>query len=590
MLRILDGELRLITPTDPEGQDDQGEPGGVRSRSSDARYYQLTHDYLVPSLREWPTRRQKETRRCRAELLLADRAAVCNAHPGNRQLPSLWQWLQICLLTRKKTWTPPQRKMMPRATRYHVVRGLVVALLLALIGWGSYEGHGRLQAHALRGRLLDANTNEVPGIVEDMAPYRRWLDPLLHDDARAQAEKDNDSRKQLHASLALLPVDATQVEYLYGRLLDAEPGQVPVIRDALTPHKEQLVEKLWAVVESPEKDNDSQRLRAAAALANYDPESQKWAKLQEAVGNDLVTVPAVYLATWVESLRPVREKLLAPLAVVYRDGKRRETERSLATDILADYAADQLPVLADLLMDADEKQFAVIYPKFQARSERGLAVLTGEIDQKLPSDLPSSDERREKLAKRQANAAVALLRLNQPEKLWPLLRRTPPDDPRVRSYLIDRLSPLGADAGAILQRLDEEPDLNDSAGVATESGGVWGGGSAGGIPAGGAGEGAGAIPHGGRSGLARSSRVAAAEMEAGGMAETGERGLGQGPGEAGRAVGDDSGTCEEGPGEDAAAVVRQQPGADDGGDPRSGGVHDGITKDRSGTAGSGDAT
>jgi hypothetical protein len=54
---------------------------------------------------------------------------------------------------------------------------------------------------------------------------------------------------------------------------------------------------------------------------------------------------------------------------------------------------------------------------------------------------------------------VALLRLNQPAKVWPLLRRNPPDDPRVRSFLIDRLSPLGADAGAILQRLDEEPDL-----------------------------------------------------------------------------------------------------------------------------------
>src|SRR5262249_21281976 len=111
LLRILDGELRLITPTDPEGQDDQGKLGGVHFRSSDARYYQLTHDYLVPSLREWLTRRQKETRRGRAELLLADRAAVWNARPENCQLPSLWQWSQICLLTRKRTWTPPQRKM-----------------------------------------------------------------------------------------------------------------------------------------------------------------------------------------------------------------------------------------------------------------------------------------------------------------------------------------------------------------------------------------------------------------------------------------------------------------------------------------------
>ena len=135
----------------------------------------------------------------------------------------------------------------------------------------------------------------------------------------------------------------------------------------------------------------------------------------------------------------------------------RESERTLATNILADYAADQPQVLADLLMDADEKQFTVIYPKFKDRGEQGLPMLTGEIDKKLPSDLPSSDEKREKLAKRQANAAVALLRMNQPAKVWPLLKHSP--DPRVRSYLIHRLSPLGADASAILKRLDEEPDV-----------------------------------------------------------------------------------------------------------------------------------
>src|SRR5207237_1095408 len=68
LIRILDSEIRLITPTDPEGKD-EGEPGGVSPRSSDARYYQLTHDYLVHSLRDWLTRKQKETRRGRAELL-----------------------------------------------------------------------------------------------------------------------------------------------------------------------------------------------------------------------------------------------------------------------------------------------------------------------------------------------------------------------------------------------------------------------------------------------------------------------------------------------------------------------------------------
>jgi formylglycine-generating enzyme required for sulfatase activity len=117
-------------------------------------------------------------------------------------------------------------------------------------------------------------------------------------------------------------------------------------------------------------------------------------------------------------------------------------------------------VLADLLMDADDKQFAVLFPKLKDSGGRGLAVLVGEIDRKLLPDLPSSDVRREKLAKRQANAAVALLQMNHPEKVWPLLRRGDrPDDPRLRSYLIHRLGPLGADAGTLLRRLDEEPDV-----------------------------------------------------------------------------------------------------------------------------------
>ena len=97
------------------------------------KYYQLTHDYFVPSLRDWLTRKQKETRRGRAELLLADRAAVWNTRPENRQLPSLWQWLQIRWLTKKKNWTPPQKKMMRKAGKYHVVRGAMVGVLLAVV-------------------------------------------------------------------------------------------------------------------------------------------------------------------------------------------------------------------------------------------------------------------------------------------------------------------------------------------------------------------------------------------------------------------------------------------------------------------------
>src|SRR5262249_44959604 len=154
-----------------------------------------------------------------------------------------------------------------------------------------------------------------------------------------------------------------------------------------------------------------------------------------------------------ESLHPARQKLLVPLAAIFRDSKRRETERSLAAEILADYATDQAQLLADLLMDADDKQFAVLYPKVEHHGAVARTPLLAEVD-RHPSP-EAKDDFKERLARRQANAAVALLKMGGPEKVWPLLKHTP--DPRVRSYLVHRFGPLGADPQALRQRLEEEP-------------------------------------------------------------------------------------------------------------------------------------
>ena len=90
LLRILDGELRLITPTDAEGHGSQS-----RDTTSDDRCYQLTHDFLVPSLRIWLTRKQAESPQGRAELLLEERTRVWQSRKEDRQLPSLPEYLRI---------------------------------------------------------------------------------------------------------------------------------------------------------------------------------------------------------------------------------------------------------------------------------------------------------------------------------------------------------------------------------------------------------------------------------------------------------------------------------------------------------------
>lgn len=471
LVRILDSEIRLITPTDPEGKDLTSD--SVTQSQAGQKYFQLTHDYLVHSLRDWLTRKQKETQKGRAELRLFDLSATWNSKPENRFLPSWWENLSIRLLTDTRKWTDPQRKMMGKAGRVHGIRSAIVAVLLAgftlagiSVRHAVLEQRSRTQAQiqekenttraeGLVASLLSADTPQVPAIISDLQAYRDWADPLLREEHGKAAES---SRQKLHASLALLPVNPGQVDYLYSRLLDAQPNEVPVIRDSLLPYKDALLEKLWAVTQAPEKGKESQRLRAAAGLAKYDPASKKWKTSSPLVVNDLVLENPVHLGQWSEMYRPLKNSLLEPLAVIFRDrNPERAAERTLATNLLADYAADNPTQLADLLMDADEKQFAAVYSKFKAQSEPGLPLLTRVIETKIPADIPSSDVKRETLAKRQANAAVALFRLNQSQQVWPLLKHSP--DPRLRSYLIHHLSRLGADARAIIQRLDGESDI-----------------------------------------------------------------------------------------------------------------------------------
>jgi len=69
-----------------------------------------------------------------------------------------------------------------------------------------------------------------------------------------------------------------------------------------------------------------------------------------------------------------------------------------------------------------------------------------------------SDDARETLAQRQANAAVAALRLGAGDHVWPLLQHSP--DPSLRTWIIHRLSPQGASADQIVERLSVESDVS----------------------------------------------------------------------------------------------------------------------------------
>ena len=303
LLRILDPELRLITPTDPEGSSTEGQ-----STATSGQFYQLTHDYLVHSLRDWLTRKQRESRRGRALLLLAERSASWSAKPENRHLPSLREWTNIRLLSRKKDWTDHQCRMMKRASRVHGSRVLTALVLLGLLTWGSIEGYGSLRASGLVEKLAAARTADVPAIIGQLKDYRRWANPRLK---TLFESSEGTSREKLHASLALLPVDASQLPFLEKHLLSATSGELPVIRDALKRHSESLVPRLWTVLETA-RPGEVSLLPAASALADYDATSSRWESAGGKVAQALVSANPFLLGPWLEALRPVRGKLSAP--------------------------------------------------------------------------------------------------------------------------------------------------------------------------------------------------------------------------------------------------------------------------------------
>ena len=461
LLHILNCELRLISPIEPEGSESSSiyleilKCDGQTKTQEGERFFLLTHDYLVPSIREWLTRKQKETRRGRAELRLVDRSSLWNAKPENRHLPSLLEWTNIGLLTKKKDWTEPQRKMMRRAGRVHGLRTLALAALIALITWGGYEAYGSFQARALVDSLKTASTAEVPDIVKNLSGYYRWARRPLSDLLSSTEEQ---SCPHLHAGLALLPVDPGQVEYLSNRMLNANPTELPVIREALRGHQWTLIERLWGVLENTQADRD-QRFRAAWALAGYvaDETEQRWVAASRFITDRLLASvienPSSYTPL-MEMLRPIRKQLLASLATAFRDPQRPKTERYFATNILADYASDQPNLLADLLMDADFKAYAAFFPIAQRQAANTLPLFQAEIRKQatIPDSDKDSEMDKDRLAERQARAAITLLLMGKAGEIIPLLRHSA--DPRLRSFVVNWLKPLGAHPRSVVTELN----------------------------------------------------------------------------------------------------------------------------------------
>lgn len=177
--QILESDLRLITPVDVLPTKTEG--GTV--------YYQLTHDYLVPSIREWLRLNQTT-----ADRILEERVWGWSEKREHRQLPLLSEWIQVYLRTDRSRWTAQQRSMMREAAKLHVARAakvvFVMLLLVILLQWKLVQKEREQFAATINNLKSDVITAELTK-ADELGP---GLYPLL------QRKIDNPDKPQLNAA------------------------------------------------------------------------------------------------------------------------------------------------------------------------------------------------------------------------------------------------------------------------------------------------------------------------------------------------------------------------------------------------------
>jgi formylglycine-generating enzyme required for sulfatase activity len=317
----------------------------------------------------------------------------------------------------------------------------------------SAEQEQKARALAQVSALQTAAAAAVPAILEDLEASRDEVLPRL----RELYAEEGDRARRMRLALALLPVEPGRFrDELAAWMLEVpDPAELLVIRNALMPHAGELRAGLWEQLGRP-GTAPGRRLRLLAALAAFDPQAPAWREAAAGALPPWLADNPLYLGTWTEALRPARESLLGPLAEVFR-GERLPQHRAVVAGVLADYLADQPDRLAERLLEAEPEQFEALFEPLRRRHRpRAIERFTREVRRAAPPGAKAAA--REALARGQANAGLALLKLGEAGPAWPLLRHGA--YPEARSRLIALMGPGGVEVTALAERLLAEKDTS----------------------------------------------------------------------------------------------------------------------------------
>ncbi len=436
LMHLLDVELRLLTPTS-SAQDEIADSGSNShsSQTNSEPAYQLTHDFLVPSIRTWLHRELRETRRGRARLLLHDQAGLWNQRPNNRSLPSVSEWIGLKLWTRRNEWTHAEQRMM-HAANQRLLRqtGIVVSVVLiaavtsTFVMQNARHRRNKDEAVVLVSKLTDVSIRDVPEIVEQMKDNRPLVNPLIE---RIFSDDSQSDRNRIRAAVASLPVDDEHVEWLVRQLVSEQmpADDFLTIRAALSVYPEHVAGLL---LESLNDKNavPRQRFRLAAAIAGFDNSNELWNSLAVEVSESLLHEPATEATVWIQALKPVSQFVGTQIS---RDFTGVQTLESARIGVLAieELSDNSLETLTSLILNSNAAQYRAIVDALRRKKFRAVASLQQQLQNQRTTEVPEAKQ--ELQAQKIANVVLALYQLGDSAPLLEYSHLS--EDPSIRTRI-----------------------------------------------------------------------------------------------------------------------------------------------------------
>jgi serine/threonine protein kinase/formylglycine-generating enzyme required for sulfatase activity len=357
LLEILDRKLRLIKPS--EGQ---------------AESYQLTHDYLIAPLREWLSRKQRETLRGRSELVLAERAEAWTTRKESKQLPTFLEWLKIRLLTRSRSWTSLQRAMMKRSDVQNLSRiGWFLTACVFLVGTYFFTSMKFQQERIVHQWLYNSADNLV--VLEgQMQKHSSYIDRELQDYLRVNSNP-TDSQKEktlseetLRANLGLMLIGSEkkpeQIERVFKTIISKPQRDFLAYRNFTSKIS---IENVNALLDQLDAINNPQteRISAAALIAAMKKNDNSWltADRSEFIARAITASNIEEFPGWINTFSEnnLGVILLPDFQKILKEGSKKNAIQHVQTaQAIAKYARNKPSELAEAVIQSTKESYPIL--------------------------------------------------------------------------------------------------------------------------------------------------------------------------------------------------------------------------------------